>query len=174
MQPAPFRFDAVSMVQTLHARPGTHFGPSKLAMCSNHSCIMSHIEVTYCVVVCLSISVQGHNQSVDHCTPCIGSSLQFNGLRHQPLPLQASWRGTSIRLHSGRRKADMRLRLQQAASKAALNPHRQLGAQTRTALQQLAAAKQLPQASSPMATLSMCSQYSKGCCQMIAGRSSPH
>ena len=63
----------------------------------------------------------------------------------------------------------MRKRLQQAAVAAAQAPHRQLGNQTRAALQQLLAARHLPQASAAMATLSMCSSYSKGCCGMIAG-----
>ena len=84
------------------------------------------------------------------------------------------WRGASVRLHSSRRMADMRMRLRVAAEKAAGAPHRQLGCQIKAALQQLAAAKQLPQASSAMATLSMCSQYSKGCCRMIAGRTARH
>lgn len=85
------------------------------------------------------------------------------------IAVQAFWRGTSVRLTSGRRKADMRLRLRQAALKAAQSPHCQLGFQTKAALQQLAAAKHLPQAFPAMATLSMCSQYSKGCCRIIAG-----
>lgn len=87
---------------------------------------------------------------------------------------QALWRGSSVRLCSGRRKADMRSRLRQAALKAAHSPHRQLGCQTKAALQQLAAAKQLPQALPALATLSMCSQYSKGCCRMVAGAPSNH
>lgn len=86
---------------------------------------------------------------------------------------QAFWRGTSVRLSSGRRKADMRVRLRQAALKAAHSPTRQLGFQTNAALHRLAAAKQLPQALPAMATLSMCSQYSKGCCKIIAGRQAP-
>ena len=85
------------------------------------------------------------------------------------IAVQAFWRGSSVRLTSGRRKADMRLRLRQAALKAAQSPHRQLGSQTKAALQLLAAAKHLPQAFPAMATLSMCSQYSKGCCRVIAG-----
>lgn len=73
-------------------------------------------------------------------------------------------------MHAGRRKAEMRRRLQQAAVAALQMPHRQLGHQTSLALQQLLVAKHLPQASTAMATLSMCSAYSKGCCTMIAGR----
>ncbi|KAA6419435.1 MAG: abnormal spindle-like microcephaly-associated protein [Trebouxia sp. A1-2] len=80
----------------------------------------------------------------------------------------AWWRGGQVRMHAGRRKAQMRKRLQQAAVAAAQDPHRQLGHLTRGALQQLLAAKHLPQASAAMATLSMCSSYSKGCCSMIA------
>lgn len=91
-----------------------------------------------------------------------------------PITVQAFWRGTSVRMTSGRRKADMRLRLRQAAVRAAKSPHRQLGSQTRAALQQLVAAKHLPQAFPAMATLSMCSQYSKGCCTMIAGGVKQH
>ena len=72
-------------------------------------------------------------------------------------------------MYAGRRKAEMSKRLQQAAVAAAQAPHRQLGYQTRVALQHLLAAKHLPQASAAMATLSMCSSYSKGCCSMIAG-----
>ncbi len=72
-------------------------------------------------------------------------------------------------MRSGRRKAEMRHRLQQAAVAAVQAPHRQLGYQTSLALQQLLAAKHLPQAALAMATLSMCSAYSKGCCRMIAG-----
>lgn len=72
-------------------------------------------------------------------------------------------------MHAGRRKADMRRRLQQAAVAAAQGPHRQLGYQTRVALQQLLAAKHLPQASAAMAVLSMCAASSKGCCFMVAG-----
>jgi len=72
-------------------------------------------------------------------------------------------------MYAGQRKAEMRKRLQQAAVAAAQAPHRQLGYQTRVALQDLLAAKHLPQASAAMATLSMCSSYSKGCCGMIAG-----
>ncbi len=83
--------------------------------------------------------------------------------------MQACWRGAQVRMLAGRRKAEMRKRLQQAAMAAAQAPHRQLGHQTRAALQQLLAAKHLPQASAAMATLSMCSSYSKGCCSMIAG-----
>lgn len=98
---------------------------------------------------------------------------------HQPnlfllIAVQALWRGSSVRLGSGRRKADMRSRLRQAALRAAQTPHRQLGSQTKAALQQLAAAKHLPQALPALATLSMCSQYSKGCCRMIAGRLTLH
>ena len=77
-------------------------------------------------------------------------------------------------MHSGRRKADMRARLRQAAMKAAQTPHRQLGSQTKAALQQLAAAKQLPQALPALATLNMCTQYSKGCCRMVAGGLTSH
>ena len=106
--------------------------------------------------------------------PAKGLSTALSGHSCMLVAVQAFWRGTSVRLTGGRRKADMRLRLRQAALKATQSTHRQLGSQTKAALQQLAAAKHLPQAFPAMATLSMCSQYSKGCCRMIAGTVAHH
>ena len=74
-----------------------------------------------------------------------------------------------MRAHAGRRKADMRHRLRQAAEAAVQKPERQLGQQTQAALQQLLAVRHMPQASAAIATLAMCTTYSKGCCMLIAG-----
>ena len=82
---------------------------------------------------------------------------------------QAVWRGTYVRLHDGPNKATARQRLRAAGRAAPGQPHRQLGYQASQALQQLRAAKLVPQAAAACATLSMCTLYSKECCRLFAG-----
>lgn len=129
-----------------------------------------HETIVVRILLCLHLVSTATHAPLPNCH---AETIYCNSAYSDELMLlpQAVWRGAFARLHDGSRKATARQRLRAAALASQAQPHRQLGFQASQALQQLRAAKLVPQAAAACATLSMCTLYSKECCRLFAGQS---